>query len=161
MRKSNLIKRLAAVACGLALGIPMLFAQNTITVTGTVTDAQKEPIIGASVMQSGTTTVGTATDVDGNFTLVVPEGATLEISSIGFETRKVKATEKMNIVLVEDTELLNETVVVAAPRTSPPPRHPTALTPSRARFPACRSCRTAESPVSSTPTSPSAVTATR
>ncbi|MBR1569305.1 MAG: TonB-dependent receptor [Bacteroidales bacterium] len=112
MRKSNLIKRLAAVACGLALGIPMLFAQNTITVTGTVTDAQKEPIIGASVMQSGTTTVGTATDVDGNFTLVVPEGATLEISSIGFETRKVKATEKMNIVLVEDTELLNETVVV-------------------------------------------------
>ncbi len=62
-------------------------------------------------MVSGTST-GTATDLDGNFEIDVPSGAILEISSIGYETRKVKATAKMNIVLVEDAELLNESVVV-------------------------------------------------
>ena len=111
MKKSIFLKRLASLALGIFLGGTALFAQKTITVTGTVTDAQKEPIIGASVIQSGTT-VGTATDIDGNFTLQVPEGVTLEISSIGFETRKLRATEKMEIILVEDSELLNETVVV-------------------------------------------------
>ena len=111
MRKTNLLKRVVSVALGLVLGAAALLAQNTITVTGTVTDAQKEPIIGASVLQQGTT-VGAATDVDGNFTLTVPEGAVLEFSSIGFETRTLKATPRMNVILVEDSELLNETVVV-------------------------------------------------
>ena len=108
--KNFTMKRLASLALGLVLGMPALFAQN-ITVTGTVTDAQKEPIIGAAVMQEGTTN-GTATDVDGNFTIQVPEGAILEFSSIGFETRKLKATRSMKVTLVEDSELLNETVVV-------------------------------------------------
>ncbi len=111
MRKTNLLKRVVSVALGLVLGASALLAQNTITVTGTVTDAQKEPIIGASVLQQGTT-VGAATDVDGNFTLTVPEDAVLEFSSIGFETRTLKATTRMNVILVEDSELLNETVVV-------------------------------------------------
>ena len=111
MRKTNLLKRVVSVALGLVLGAAALLAQNTIPVTGTVTDAQKEPIIGASVLQQGTT-VGAATDVDGNFTLTVPEGAVLEFSSIGFETRTLKATPRMNVILVEDSELLNETVVV-------------------------------------------------
>ena len=100
-----------SVVLGIFLGGAALLAQNTITVTGTVTDAQKEPIIGASVLQQGTT-VGAATDVDGNFTLTVPEGAVLEFSSIGFETRTLKAIPKMDVILVEDSELLNETVVV-------------------------------------------------
>ena len=111
MRKTNLLKRVVSVALVLVLGGAALLAQNTITVTGTVTDAQKEPIIGASVLQQGTT-VGAATDVDGNFTLTVPEGAVLEFSSIGFETRTLKASPRMNVILVEDSELLNETVVV-------------------------------------------------
>ena len=111
MRKTNLLKRVVSVALGFVLGASALLAQNTITVTGTVTDAQKEPIIGASVLQQGTT-VGAATDVDGNFTLTVPEGAVLEFSSIGFETRTLKASPRMNVILVEDSELLNETVVV-------------------------------------------------
>ena len=111
MRKTNLLKRVVSVALGLVLCASALLAQNTITVTGTVTDAQKEPIIGASVLQQGTT-VGAATDVDGNFTLTVPEGAVLEFSSIGFETRTLKASPRMNVILVEDSELLNETVVV-------------------------------------------------
>ena len=110
MKSSHLLKRVATVFAGILFGMTLLSAQN-ITVTGTVTDAQKEPIIGASVLQQGTT-VGTATDVDGNFTLVVPEGAVLEFSSIGFETRVLKAAPTMNVILVEDSELLNETVVV-------------------------------------------------
>ena len=111
MKSNSLLKRLASVAAGFLLGASLLNAQN-ITVTGTVTDALKEPIIGASVLQQGTT-VGTATDVDGNYTITVPEGATLEFSSIGFETRVLKANSaKMDVILVEDSELLNETVVV-------------------------------------------------
>ena len=175
MKSINLLKRLASVVAGFLLGVSALSAQN-ITVTGTVTDALKEPIIGASVLQQGTTN-GTATDIDGNFTLTVPHGAVIEISSIGFETRTLKAdTEKMDVILVEDSEMLNETVVVgygvqknpcpalsprSVPRISPPPVRPTASTPSRARSRACRSPRTAVSRVSSTPTSASAVTATR
>ena len=110
MRKSNLLKRVMSVSLGFFLGASALLAQN-ITVTGTVTDAMKEPIIGASILQQGTT-AGTATDVDGKFSLVVPEGAVLEFSSIGFETRTLKAQPKMSVILVEDSEMLNETVVV-------------------------------------------------
>ena len=99
-----------SVALGLVLGATASLAQN-ITVTGTVTDALKEPLIGVAVMQQGTAN-GTATDLDGNFTLAVPEGAVLEFSSIGFETRTLKATARMNVILVEDAEMLNETVVV-------------------------------------------------
>ena len=110
MRQTNLLKRAMSVVLGLVLGASALLAQN-ITVTGTVTDAMKEPIIGASILQQGTTN-GTATDIDGNFTLTVPADAVLEISSIGFETRVLKASAKMEVTLVEDSELLNETVVV-------------------------------------------------
>ena len=110
MKTNNLLKRLFAVLAGLVLGASMLSAQN-IKVTGVVTDTEKLPVMGAAVMVSGTST-GTATDLDGNFEIDVPSGAILEISSIGYETRKVKATAKMNIVLVEDAELLNESVVV-------------------------------------------------
>ncbi|MBQ9193732.1 MAG: TonB-dependent receptor [Bacteroidales bacterium] len=111
MRNNIMLRRVMTAVLGIFLGTTALLAQNTITVTGTVTDVQKEPIIGASVLQQGTT-VGAATDVDGNFTLTVPEGAVLEFSSIGFETRTLKAISKMNVILVEDSELLNETVVV-------------------------------------------------
>ena len=110
MKTNNLLKRLFVVLAGLVLGASMLSAQN-IKVTGVVTDTEKLPVMGAAVMVSGTST-GTATDLDGNFEIDVPSGAILEISSIGYETRKVKATAKMNIVLVEDAELLNESVVV-------------------------------------------------
>lgn len=110
MKTNNLLKRLFVVFAGLVLGASMLSAQN-IKVTGVVTDTEKLPVMGAAVMVSGTST-GTATDLDGNFEIDVPSGAILEISSIGYETRKVKATPKMNIVLVEDAELLNESVVV-------------------------------------------------
>ncbi len=99
-----------SVLLGLVLGASALLAQN-ITVTGTVTDVQNEPLVGASVLQAGTTN-GTMTDVDGNFTLTVPKGAELEFSSIGFTTLKLKAEPKMTVKLPEDVEMLNETVVV-------------------------------------------------
>ena len=88
MRKTQLLKRAMSVVLGLVLGASALLAQN-ITVTGTVTDVQNEPLVGASVLQSGTTN-GTMTDVDGHFTLSVPKGAELEFSSIGFTTLKLR-----------------------------------------------------------------------
>ena len=110
MKTSYLLKRLFVALAGLVLGASVLSAQN-IKVTGVVTDSEKLPIMGAAVMVSGTS-IGTATDLDGNFEIDVPTGAILEISSIGYETRKVKASPEMNVVLIEDAELLNESVVV-------------------------------------------------
>ena len=110
MTTNNLLKRLFVVLAGFVLGASVLSAQN-IKVTGVVTDTEKLPVMGAAVMVSGTST-GTATDIEGNFEIEVPDGSILEISSIGYETRKVKAMPKMNIVLIEDAELLNESVVV-------------------------------------------------
>ena len=73
MKTNSLLKRLFSVLAGLVLGASALLAQNTITVRGTILDAEKQPVIGAGVIQTGTTN-GTATDVDGHFTLTVPAG---------------------------------------------------------------------------------------
>ena len=112
MKTNNLLKRLSAVLAGLVLGASVLSAQN-IKVTGVVTDTEKLPVMGAAVMVSGTS-IGTATDLDGNFEIDVPQDAILEFSSIGYETRKLKAAPTMNVILVEDSELLNEIVVVGS-----------------------------------------------
>ncbi|WP_373724621.1 carboxypeptidase-like regulatory domain-containing protein, partial [Bacteroides heparinolyticus] len=85
--------------------------QQTITVNGLVVDATGEPVIGASVVEKGTSN-GIVTDLDGKFTLNVKPGATLKISFIGYQPQEVKATPTMKIVLKEDTELLDEVVVV-------------------------------------------------
>ena len=87
-----------------------VFAQTTVT--GTVVDASTaEPIIGANVIIKGTTN-GTITDFDGNFTLSVDNGATLEISYMGYKTVSLPAVDGMTVQLGEDTELLDEVVVV-------------------------------------------------
>lgn len=85
--------------------------QQTITVNGLVVDATGEPIIGASVVEKGTSN-GIVTDLDGKFTLNVKPGATLKVSFVGHQPQEVKATSTMKIVLKEDTELLDEVVVV-------------------------------------------------
>ena len=83
-------------------------------VTGTVTDAMG-PVIGASVMVKGTTT-GSLTDIDGNFTLTAPRGATLVISYIGYKTVEVKVGDgPVNVTLEEDTKLLDEVVTSSTP----------------------------------------------
>ena len=85
--------------------------QQKQTVKGTVKDANGEPIIGASVKVKGSTG-GTVTDIDGNFTLDAPAGAELEISSIGYLKQVVKAKANVAIVLKDDSQTLDELVVV-------------------------------------------------
>ena len=85
--------------------------QQKQTVKGTVKDANGEPIIGASVKVKGSTG-GTVTDIDGNFTLDAPAGAELEISSIGYLKQVVKAKATVAIVLKDDSQTLDELVVV-------------------------------------------------
>lgn len=82
-----------------------------ITATGVIKDAQGLPIIGASVIQPGTQN-GAISDLDGTFSLNVPQGTTLEISSIGYKTVRVTAAQDLDIILEDDNELLNEVVVV-------------------------------------------------
>ena len=79
---------------------------QTIAVTGVVLDASDEPIIGASVVEKGTTNGG-ITDINGRFTLNVKPGAILKISYVGYQPQEVKATRTMKIVLVEDSEILS------------------------------------------------------
>ena len=84
------------------------------TISGTVTDAAGEPIIGASVIIKGTST-GTVTDLDGHYTLSnVPASSNLVISYVGFtpQTVTVSGRGPINITLQEDRQLLNEVVVV-------------------------------------------------
>ena len=89
-----------------------LSAQDVTTITGVVTD-NIGPVVGASVVQSGTNN-GAITDLDGNFALKVPVGATVEISSIGYGTQSIVAAPngRYNIFLSEDAEFLDEVVVV-------------------------------------------------
>lgn len=88
------------------------FAQN-ITVKGTVKDGAGETIIGASVVEKGTTN-GTITDFDGNFTLNVPSNSTLQISFVGYKTQEIAVSGKttINVTLSEDTQMLDDVVVV-------------------------------------------------
>ena len=78
---------------------------QTIAVTGVVLDASDEPIIGASVVEKGTTNGG-ITDINGRFTLNVRPGAILKISYVGYQPQEVKATRTMKIVLAEDSSRL-------------------------------------------------------
>ena len=81
------------------------------TVRGVVVDQNGDPVIGASIQVKGTGT-GVVTDLDGRFTLNVDRGAVLIVSYIGYKTQEVEARPNMNIALREDTEVLDEVVVV-------------------------------------------------
>lgn len=106
------MKRLTYLFFCLILCLGYASAQ-TIAVRGTVTSAEdNEPVIGASVVVKGTTN-GIMTDVNGEFTLNVPQNATLVISFIGMTTQEVTATPVMNIVLRTDMQQLDEVVVTA------------------------------------------------
>lgn len=118
-------KLLTAVAiCALFLGGAQASATTALTaapvvteqmqatsVKVTVVDSQGEPIIGANVIEKGTTNGG-ITDIDGVFNLNVNPGATLVVSFVGYTTQEVKATPNLRVVLKEDTEMLDEVVVV-------------------------------------------------
>lgn len=113
MRKSKqlLTKRLAFILFTMLMSLNVL-AQD-IKVQGIVKDETGEAVIGASVMQKGTTN-GAVTDIDGNFSLTVPSKATLLVSYIGFTTQEiaVDGRTQLEITLKEDDQTLNEVVVV-------------------------------------------------
>ncbi len=91
-----------------------LSAQNNIQITGTVTDASEEPLIGASVVVKGQSSLGTVTDFDGNFVLKVPsESSVLVISYVGMTTKEIKVGKQrtFKVSLSDDTQL-EEVVVV-------------------------------------------------
>lgn len=82
-------------------------------VKGVVKDSNGEPLLGVNVLVKGTT-IGAVTDIDGNFSFEAPAGCTLVISYIGFESQevKVKGNAPLNIILKEDSEALDEVVVI-------------------------------------------------
>ena len=86
----------------------IMYAQGEIS--GTVVDASGETVIGATVMEKGTSN-GTITDFDGNFSLKVNEGTILVISYIGYQTQEVPAQQGMKVTLKDDAEVLQEVVV--------------------------------------------------
>ena len=92
------------------MNVSWAFAQ--LTVTGNVQSTSGEPLIGVNVVEKGTTN-GTVTDLDGNYTLRVAKGKTLVFSYIGFLSQEVVVNgAKVNVTLKEDTETLDEVVVI-------------------------------------------------
>ena len=107
------MRKLLSLIVLLVLSVTMLMAQTRI-VTGTVTSGEDgEPIIGATVVVPGTQ-LGTVTDVDGNFSLKVPEGTkTLRFSYVGLASQDVTVKNKMSVVLEADNQVLDDVVVTA------------------------------------------------
>ena len=110
--RNSLLRRFAVAGLSLLVGWT-LAAQQRVTITGTVVDDQGEPMIAAGVVQKGTTN-GTITDLDGNYTITVPAGSTIEFSSVGFVSQAVVASQSgtINITMATDTQMIEETVVV-------------------------------------------------
>ena len=114
--KSNLrntsLRRLLGTALFLLMCVPFAWAQSQVKVTGKVTDDLGESMIGVSILEKGTTN-GVVTDIDGNYTLSVNQGATLVFSYVGYVTQEhVVSGGTLNVTLKEDTETLDEVVVV-------------------------------------------------
>ena len=101
--------RMLVLMLGLFLSVGA-FAQQ-ITVKGYVQDAENEPIIGATVRVVGTQTA-VITDIDGNFTLKADQGASIQVSYIGYETATVAAAPEVVITLQDEANTLNEVVVI-------------------------------------------------
>ena len=115
MKGNSFLKpfRIFAILILAGLSFSSAFAQ-TRSISGTVVDSQNVPVIGASVMVVGQNNVGTVTDLDGRFSLNVPAGSSISVSFIGYETQVIAVGNQsvFNIRLAEDTEFLEETVVI-------------------------------------------------
>lgn len=109
MKRNATFKVLLMFIVGLFLSVNT-FAQQ-IVVKGIVKDTTGEPIIGANVIVKGTTN-GTITDFDGNFLLNANKGDIIIVSFIGYRSQEAQAAASMNIILKDDTELLDEVVVI-------------------------------------------------
>jgi TonB-linked SusC/RagA family outer membrane protein len=105
-------KRLIALGLFLLVGMTSVFAQKQVNVSGKIIDELNGTMIGVSVLEKGTTN-GVITDLDGNYSLSVSEGATLIYSYVGYITQERKVVAgTMNITLKEDTKTLDEVIVV-------------------------------------------------
>ncbi|MBD8389274.1 TonB-dependent receptor [Dysgonomonas sp. BGC7] len=109
---SFLRKSFVFLTCFLLASTVSIYAQNK-TVSGKVTDALSEPLIGVSVKIQGTTN-GTITDIDGMYSLSVKQGDALEFSYVGMKTQLIKVTSQstINVILADDARVLTETVVI-------------------------------------------------
>jgi TonB-linked SusC/RagA family outer membrane protein len=111
----NIFKQLAKrmMFCCVGLLLPLCLLAQNIKIHGVVKDETGEPIIGASVMQKGTTNA-TVTDLDGNFDMTVPSDGTITITYLGYATKNVAVNGKQNldIALTQNSKQLNEVVVI-------------------------------------------------
>ena len=110
MKGSNKLSRILVTTISLFLTLGMAMAQN-LNVTGKVVDVQGQSVVGASIVEKGTMN-GTMSGLDGSFAIRVKEGASLEVTFVGYKSQVVKATGSMRIVLEEDAEFLSDAVVV-------------------------------------------------
>ncbi len=110
--RNSVLRKMAALTLSILIGLP-LFAQQRVTISGRVVDDQNEPLIAVGVVQQGTTN-GVITDLDGNYSITVPAGATIQFSSVGYVTQEIVATTTttVNITLATDNLMIEETVVV-------------------------------------------------
>lgn len=111
MKYIQSIKMQSVVTALLLLFLCQTAQAQHITATGTVTDSNQEPLIGATVKVVGGTG-GAVTDMDGKFAVECSHGATLDISYVGYLSQRVKAASNLHITMVEDAKTLDETVVV-------------------------------------------------
>ena len=111
----HLFARMAAAVMIVAAGLlgTNAFAQNR-AIGGTVVDATGAPVVGAAVVVVGNTSIGAVTDLNGNFSLRVPAGSSISVTCIGYAEQVIPVGDQSNfrIVLQEDTEFLDETVVI-------------------------------------------------
>ncbi len=107
------IGRLRMMVCLIGMLLPMCMFAQQITVQGVVKDQTGETVIGASVMEKGTTN-GTITGIDGDFSLNMSPNGTLVVSFVGYKTQEVqvKGQKQLQVVLSEDAEMLDEVVVI-------------------------------------------------
>ena len=107
------ISRLRVMVCLIGMLLPMCMFAQQITVQGVVKDQTGETVIGASVMEKGTTN-GTITGIDGDFSLNMSPNGTLVVSFVGYKTQEVqvKGQKQLQVVLSEDAEMLDEVVVI-------------------------------------------------
>lgn len=110
--ENNFKRKLMAFWLFLWVGIPFMLAQSPMMISGRITDDLGEPMIGVSVLEKGTSN-GVITNMEGNYSLKVKQGAVIVYSYIGYVTQELKAvSERMNITMKEDTRTLDEVVVV-------------------------------------------------
>ena len=111
-KKLQIAKGIVMMLCALFVSLGA-YAQNR-NISGKIVDTSGQPVIGAAVTVVGNTSIGAATDLDGNFTLSVPAGSSISIESIGYkaQTFVVGNQSVFNVTLEDDTEMLEETVVI-------------------------------------------------